>query len=318
MRGGWHVPSMDRRGKLVIDRTDQRRRGRCPGPRQPPLGFGDDRPRRRPGHDRHLGRGPRGRRGPRTDGRPGEPRRSGARLPLGVGDEARHRAGGADRRRNGDFSTSTSRPGRPGRPSGTCSPTPRGCRSRARRRSRRPGRGGSTRTRVRRARGARRGADGSRVRGGAPRARPRPARDGRDRAPRTAVGRVSMGRSADLVALRRRTASADAGHARDARGGHERRLSRAWSASCRGSVGSTRAIGASGFELHDGKTPHWMGAQPTARRRSAISVAPGRSCGSILSPDSAARRPDRSRVRPMGARRPGRTFSDSVLAAAAR
>ena len=102
----------------------------------------------RPRGGRHLGRGPCGRRGLGPNGvlaTRGDP---GGRLPLGVGDEARHRADRARRLR--------ARPARPrragrparGRPSGICSRTPRGSRSREPGRWPRPGRAGSTPTRV--------------------------------------------------------------------------------------------------------------------------------------------------------------------------
>ena len=181
----------------------------------------------------------------RSGGRPRDPRRSGIRLPLGVGDQARHRAGGPHRHVTRASSTSTSLPGRRVRPSATCWPTPRGSRSRARRRSRRPGRAGSTRTRASTPSGELvGGARRSSVRGGPPGVRSL-RRSGWTR-PSSSSGRRRG--STD----RWRTSSRSPGNASSRRSSRPRRSrrrrasrSRASSASCRVSAASTRAIGVS-------------------------------------------------------------------------
>ena len=136
----------DRSGEGAIDRTGQARGARRPGPPGPATlramtdiedvlaaidTWGAD---HAAAARRRAGRGPRG------------PRRRRPSLPLGVGDQARDRVDRADRRRTAACSTSTSLPVRRGRPSAICSPTPLVSRSKARRSSPRPGRGGSTRT----------------------------------------------------------------------------------------------------------------------------------------------------------------------------
>ena len=249
-----------------------------------------------------LGRGPRRGRGHRSGRRARGPRRARPSLSLGVGDQARDRAGRADRGR-----PRPDRPRRGGRSAGIDRPPSAGPRVGA------PVRGPEP---ILAAPGTRRiysnpgfdalgalvgeregrpfeavlgdwvlaplGMDDTTPRGAAVAG---PARA--DRRPRRAGGASSSGRRWSRAAT--------------ARGGDDGRVSRAGRRACPGVGRFDPCDWGLGLELHDGKTPHWMGD-----RNSPATFGHFGGSGTFLWVDPVRRpragRADRPRVRAVGAR----------------
>ena len=272
----------------------------------------DERPRRRPGHDRHLGRRPRGRRRARSGRRPGGPWRGRAPLSLGVGDQARDRVGRPDRGRQG--TARSRRAGGSARSDGPPSARPRvGAAVRGSgQSSRRPARGGSTRTR-----GSMRSGSWSRS-GRAGRSRQSSAtgswdRSGwRTRAWTSGLRRGCMGRSATSPRSRRSCSGRHSSRRRRPRR-PPRSRSRVSSVSCPASAVRPLRLGPRS------RTPRRQDAALDGRPEQPGDVRAFRRRGDVPLDRSGcgvrARRADRPRIRSVGARRVA-AFSDSVLAAA--